>query len=622
VDGDEGRIARRLGLDVAIWYSIPACFLVAYVIGFSQPASAIGPHLLLVTLPFIALQTARLLLQRLTLRVRLQRLLIALLATALVSLQLTYYLLVIVGLKSWGGVVAWEVIPTFFAQSIVLTDALAVPAWALPVAGVGLVAAVFCLCWLYLLRFEWVDAATARIPVPLLAAGTVAAAIVVCLELYQFSVGHWSISAEPMSLTWHRPQAVLDLEGYSVNPLTASRLDRLEDQARSAYRPIGSTGKNLIVIVVDALRPDHLGIYGYPRQTTPNLERLVRERSARVIRGVHASCGDTACALYSLFTSKFPSGFSFRPFTLHEALQRNGYRVHLVLSGDYHYFHSNLKGIYGHVDTFYDGVQAKGYYLNDDALVVDHVRGLSDWDRNPVMLQFHLMSSHLLRKRSDIPGPFQPARRYAVRNSHDIGPGNVAEPSAVNFYDNGVLDADAVINQLLTLLQLKGYLQNSLVVITADHGESLGEHGVFTHANSVREEVLNVPLILIPFGYETAAAAPARHYPAQVDILPTLLGELGLPVPRTWIGRDLNSAEGLPLTYFEEHAFAGLIDHRDATHVWKYWIDRQTGVDHIFDLSIDPHENSDVRDAVPAALLAQLRELTAAQTSVGLPLPR
>jgi glucan phosphoethanolaminetransferase (alkaline phosphatase superfamily) len=620
VDGDKARIARRIALDVAVWYSIPACFLVAYVIGFAQPAAAIGPHLLLVTLPFIVLQTARLLLQRLTLRMRLQRLLIALLATALVGLLLTYYLLVIVGLKSWGGVVGWEVIPTFFAQSIVLTDALAVPAWALPVAAVALIVAVFCLCRLYLLRFDWIGEATASIAVRLFAVGVIAAAAVVCLELYQFSVGHWNIYAEPMSLTWRRPQAVLDLEGYSVNPLTAARLDRLEDQARSAYRPNGDAKKNLIVIVVDALRPDHLSVYGYPRQTTPNLTRIARERSARIIRGVHSSCGDTACALYSLFTSKFPSGFSFRPFTLQEALQRNGYRVHLVLSGDYHFFHSNLKGIYGHVDTFYDGIQAKGYYLNDDALVVDHVRGMPDWDHNPVMLQFHLMSAHLLRKRSDIPGPFQPARRYAVRNSHDIGPGNVTDPSAVNFYDNGVVDADAVINELLTLLQRKGYLQNSLVVITADHGESLGEHGVFTHANSVREEVLNVPLILIPFGYETAAGTPARRYPAQVDIAPTLLDEMGLPVPRTWIGRDLNSAAGLPLTYFEEHAFAGLIDHRDATHVWKYWTDRKTGVDHIFDLSVDPHEYAEMRDALPPTMLAQLRELTSAETSAGLPL--
>jgi hypothetical protein len=83
-------------------------------------------------------------------------------------------------------------------------------------------------------------------------------------------------------------------------------------------------------------------------------------------------------------------------------------------------------------------------------------------------------------------------------------------------------------------------------------------------------------------------------------------------------GRDLNSATGLPLTYFEEHAFAGLIDHRDATHAWKYWIDRNSGVDQVFDLSVDPHENLDVRGAIPAALLTQLRDLSRAGTSAGL----
>jgi arylsulfatase A-like enzyme len=270
------------------------------------------------------------------------------------------------------------------------------------------------------------------------------------------------------------------------------------------------------------------------------------------------------------------------------------------------------------VDSFYDGTQAKGYFINDDALLVNHLGTLPEWDQTPVMFQFHLMSSHILRKSDETPGPYQPAQRYALRNSHEIGPGSDPIPTAVNFYDNGVVRADAIINELLALLLRKGYLQNTLVVITADHGESLGEHGLFTHANSVREEVLNIPLLLIPYGYAAPANAPVRRFPSQVDIAPTVLDELGVPVPATWVGHDLNSGADLPFTYFEEHAFAGLIDHRDATHVWKYWIDRKTGVDHIFDLSVDRHESSDVRDAVAPALLAQLRHQTAAAASSGL----
>ena len=171
---------------------------------------------------------------------------------------------------------------------------------------------------------------------------------------------------------------------------------------------------------------------------------------------------------------------------------------------------------------------------------------------------------------------------------------------------------------LQEVLRRKGYLQNTLAVITADHGESLGEHGLYTHANSVREEALNVPLILIPVGYAASANTSDRTFPAQVDIAPTVLGELGVPAPATWKGRALNSETGLPLMYFEEHAFAGLIDHRDATHAWKYWIDRNSGVDHVFDLSVDPHETLDVRGAIPATLLAQLRDLSRTGPSAGL----
>jgi glucan phosphoethanolaminetransferase (alkaline phosphatase superfamily) len=621
MDREKAQVLRGFGLDVALWYSLPACFLITYITYLGQPAAAVGPHLLLVTLPFLVLQTSRLLLQRLTNRVRLRQVLTAVVATTLIAILITYYLLVIVGLKSWGGVVARDVIPTFFIQTVVLTDALSVPPWVFPLAGMVLLTGLLVLCWRYLTRFDWLGTATARISAPLLATVTASVAGITALELYHFSIASWTPCGEPLSLTFYPPRDVLNLEGYSVNPVTGTRLDLAEDAARASYRPASGTKKNLVFIVVDALRPDHLGLYGYARPTTPNLSRIAAQQSARMVRGVHSTCADTSCGLYSLFTSKFTSGFSFRPFILHDALRRNGYRIHMILSGDHSYFHRDLKEMYGPVDTFYDGDQAtaRGYFLNDDALLVDRLAGMPDWDHTPVMFQFHLMSAHILRKSDSIPGPFQPARRYALSNSRDIGPRGDSTPTAVNFYDNGVMHADAILDDLLALLEKKGYLQNTLVVITADHGESLGEHGLYTHANSVREEVLNIPLILIPFGYSEPAYPPAPRFPAQVDIAPTVLRELGVPVPATWIGRDLNSGAGLPLTFFAEHAFAGLIDHRDATHAWKYWIDRKSGVGHIFDLTVDPHENFDLRAAVTPALLAQLRELTAAETSAGLP---
>jgi arylsulfatase A-like enzyme len=205
-----------------------------------------------------------------------------------------------------------------------------------------------------------------------------------------------------------------------------------------------------------------------------------------------------------------------------------------------------------------------------------------------------------------------------LRDSAERGPGGEPPKSAVNFYDNGVLQADSMIDALLLQLQNKGYLRNSLVVITADHGESLGEHGLFTHANSVREELLRIPLILISYGNEARLRGPLRDFSSQVDIAPTILSELELPVPRTWQGRPLDDPHGLPLSYFGEHAFAGVIDRRDRQHAWKYSLDRHSGTERVFDLEHDPHENLDLHALLPAGLMNDLRANARAQTSAGL----
>ncbi len=236
-----------------------------------------------------------------------------------------------------------------------------------------------------------------------------------------------------------------------------------------------------------------MGVYGYGRDTTPNLSRLAKEGTARIVTGMHSSCGDTICGLLSLVSSKYPRRFSFHPFTLQQALRRNGYRIHMVLSGDHTNFYG-LKSFYGAIDTFADGTTAEkqGYFINDDQFLVDHVAAMPDWDGVPAMFQFHVMSTHILRMSETVPGPFQPAKRYLFRSGHDTGPGAIRDESATNFYDNGVVKTDAIIEALLATLQRKGYLRNALVVITADHGESLGEHGLFSHTNSVREELLRI----------------------------------------------------------------------------------------------------------------------------------
>ena len=175
-----------------------------------------------------------------------------------------------------------------------------------------------------------------------------------------------------------------------------------------------------------------MGIYGYERDTTPNLRRIVHEHSARVLQEVHSTCADTACSVLSIFSSQFPGHFAAHPFMLHQVLWRNGYRIHLILSGDKTYFYGGRSN-YGDVDTFYDGTQAPGYYVNDDQLVVDKLAKMPDFDGNPVLFHFHLMSSHILRKRSSGTEPFQPVQRYLFPDNHDTGPGGQEVARAAQF---------------------------------------------------------------------------------------------------------------------------------------------------------------------------------------------
>jgi arylsulfatase A-like enzyme len=128
--------------------------------------------------------------------------------------------------------------------------------------------------------------------------------------------------------------------------------------------------------------------------------------------------------------------------------------------------------------------------------------------------------------------------------------------------------------------------------------------------------VLRIPLVLISFGYRPQALASVRAFPTQVDIAPTILADLAIPQPATWSGRPVQDPNGPAFSFFEEQNYAGLMDHRDSANVWKYWVDRKTGQDHVFNLSVDPREQRDLSAALPVALVRDWRARVLAHTSV------
>ena len=441
----------------------------------------------------------------------------------------------ILGLKSWGHVVTWDLVRTYALQFAPLADALGLSPASIAAAA-GVVAAVILVAaLLYLRGFDWVPLLHQRIGRGLLGLVCGASFAVVGIEVYAFTAAPWTREREPLSLTLYPHEASAQMQSHRIDPVRAARMDQMEDAARAAYSQSATAERrNVILIVVDALRPDHLGLLGYARDTTPNLAATASKATRAIRLTMRASCAESTCGLLSLASSKYVHQFSYRPITLTEVLKRSGYNVHLILGGDHVHFYG-LREIYGKVDSYFDGSMASGYYMNDDRLVLDRVASLPRWNGVPTMFQFHLMSAHVLGMRQEQHKVFAPAANYSMASNQEGTNGRTSE-KAVNFYDNGVKQTDAVIAQLLGDLASKGYLSNAVVAITADHGELLGEHGLYTHAKSVYEEVLRVPFIFLSFGYRPARAIDERVHGSQVDIAPTILAELGMSAPATWAG--------------------------------------------------------------------------------------
>jgi len=608
-------IARRAALDAVLWYCVPAAFMAIYIRGFSLPADALLPHFLIVAMPLAALILMRLAVGRLVANSALRTAIGATLLAVLLSVMLLYYALVIAGLQSWGGIISWNVIPSYARQAPTYVATLGFPPWLAAALAILAFASLVTACWKYLRRFDWTAAAARYMSGKVLVALLLCGAGVLTASAYNLSMQPWTAESEPVSLTLFRDPVRVEVQGHAVDPIAAASLDRREETVRAAYVPAASgPRRNLVLIVIDAQRPDHMSLYGYARETTPHLDQLARTREVRKVDFVHASCADTSCGMLSMSSSKFPRQFSFKPFTLQQVMRRNGYRVHMILGGDHTKFYG-LRDFYGEVDTFYDGAQATGYFMNDDQLVLDRLAAMPDSDGTPTMFQFHLMSTHMLSKHDDAEAHFKPARSYVLRfHDQDSGAASTVEESAINYYDNGVRKSDRMVRALLDMLEAKGYLRDTLVAITADHGEGLGEHGMFVHMNSVREEVLRIPLLLIAHGYTPDLSLLPRAAPAQVDIAPTLLTELGLPIPATWQGRPLQARQADDFIYFEGSQNFGLIDRSDPARVMKYWANAETGTEHAFDLSADPHEQRDLLDNVTADTLLAWRARIVAGT--------
>jgi len=376
--------------------------------------------------------------------------------------------------------------------------------------------------------------------------------------------------------------------------------------------------ENVIVALVDTLRADRLSLYGYERPTSPFLEH--RARSAAVFETARAQAPCTFPSVNSILTSRYPIEFLGRDDgrqgipegvpSLAELLKRRGFATAAVSAsfvvrdtpGRF-----NRTGGYGRgFDRFDESCDSKpANCVNARALA------LLDEAREPFFLYLHYMEPH---------DPYAPPKRHRRKWSggyrsefpyinnggmwelkRGVFGGREPRPFRArdlvhlsDLYDEEVAYFDAQFELLLRGLAERGRLDDTLIVLMADHGEHLlFEHHQLQHCQSVYEQALRTPLVVWRPGQTLGRRI--REPVQNLDVVPTVLDLLGVPsggeplrgrsLRRLLDGRAVAERVG----FAQQGQWLAAFARR-----FKLIVDLETGEHRLFDLRRDPGENYDV----------------------------
>gem|GEM_PF-1025569 len=329
---------------------------------------------------------------------------------------------------------------------------------------------------------------------------------------------------EPLSVVWVRP-----------------RVERLEPRPRQR----AGQGPNVLLVVVDTLRADHLDLYGYGRQTAPNLS--ARAAAGVVFERAMSASSWTVPSMATLFTGQYAytHGLYDRFHwmldpdvpTLAEIFREAGMSTLCVMANPLlDWSNGSLRGF----------EQVESVPLAHAAQVN---RSFTDWldehDDQRFFALLHYYDPHdpyaapgdalpryLPPEWHDRAGPklYELFKQPVFRSLRDLPEGSglsdLSEQDQthvkqlIDLYDAEIASWDRHFEQLMSQLEARGLAHDTLVVITSDHGESFAEHGMLGHGRTLHDELLRVPLVLLNSG---AAAGRRDQMVGLIDLAPTLL---------------------------------------------------------------------------------------------------
>jgi HEAT repeat protein len=346
---------------------------------------------------------------------------------------------------------------------------------------------------------------------------------------------------------------------------------------------------DVVIITVDALRADHVGAYGYRRATTPNIDALAG-RGVRFERA-YAQAPHTSFSITSMLTGRYyPTQARLEPGQSTDALASHLRRYSWKTAAFYPeaVFYVEADKLRAFEKTQFAFEYTKVEYLDAHARL-SQIAEFFETDRpGRVFLWIHF---------------FEPHEPYERWPDHDFGPGDLDR------YDSEIAYTDAAVGRLVSYFDK--HRPGTIFVVTADHGEAFDEHGTRYHGSSLYDEQIRVPLIIaVPQVPPAVVAGPVE----LVDVAPTILGLLDIPVPTLMRGTDLGPWLRDPPAPADRlgHAFAELEDTRMvASASDKLICEIKRDFCAYYDLRTDPGERRNLADANPTRVAALRGELEA-----------
>ena len=355
--------------------------------------------------------------------------------------------------------------------------------------------------------------------------------------------------------------------------------------------PVPHDGKrddrNLVLISLDTLRADHLSGYGYPRATSPSIDRELISRGT-VFEDVSTTFPLTSIAHLSLFTSLYPGAQPPRRLitsrtpiaTLAERLAAAGFETAAYTED------ALLTGVNGAWSGYDQWTElALGADERGERIFADGARYLRENVDGKFFLFLHTYKVH---------EPYRSAARYDSFFTEPI-PEDRAIPASmqatVDAYDRAIREADDMVAGFLEQLEELNLADRTVVAIVSDHGEAFLEHGLKGHGSGAHQEQLNIPWIVRGPGVSEGLRIETPV--SLVDVAPTLLGLLGASAIGEAQGRDLSAAlAGDAEVLATQPLYFDWMGGRKARGVrhgrWKYLETRRE--EQLFDLGADPRE--------------------------------